>query len=261
MRQPNFIGLGAQKAGTSWLAACLAAHPQIYMPRKETQFFTHKWDKGLEWYESLFAKCPPGQICGEFSTSYLCSEDALVRIKRVAPDAKLIAVLRHPVERALALVRHKMMRGKPYGTEAVIGWSRYSEYVPQWQEKFGEQLWLVDYNKMQRWPLMFIITAYEWLSVDRDFIPSLINERVNVSINPKSVWAAHILDSLGHLRTQVPFKWFWWTVWCARWRNSVKYWNHKGEFQVPNAQVQEIEDALKEEVILYENWLHLPPIR
>ena len=81
-RNPDFIGLGAQKSGTSWIYTCLSEHPEVYMPVKEVQFFSQEsnWSKGYGWYEDILEKCPPGTKAGEFSTSYLVSAAAPQRI-------------------------------------------------------------------------------------------------------------------------------------------------------------------------------------
>ena len=65
---PGFIGIGAQRTGTSWLYACMYEHPQVCMPRKEINFFSRErnWKRGYEWYERVFAECPADAVVGEF---------------------------------------------------------------------------------------------------------------------------------------------------------------------------------------------------
>jgi len=77
MRQPDFIGLGAQKAGTSWIYACLFEHPQICIPKKEIHFFSRErnWPKGYGWYTDIFLNCPEshkaGKSCKNFQRKIL----------------------------------------------------------------------------------------------------------------------------------------------------------------------------------------------
>ena len=99
---PGFIGIGAQRTGTSWLYACMYEHPQVCMPQKEINFFSRErnWTRGYEWYEHLFAECPADAVAGEFSTSYLTDAATPARIHERYPDVKLIVSVRHPVERA-----------------------------------------------------------------------------------------------------------------------------------------------------------------
>ncbi|MFN9173847.1 MAG: hypothetical protein ACK58N_04855, partial [Synechocystis sp.] len=68
---PNFMIIGAQKAGTTALNKYLSQHPQIFMcPLKEPQFFSTDviYERGLDWYRGLFGEAKPGQVCGEAST-------------------------------------------------------------------------------------------------------------------------------------------------------------------------------------------------
>ncbi|HEY1419866.1 MAG TPA: sulfotransferase, partial [Candidatus Dormibacteraeota bacterium] len=122
MTLPNFLIIGAAKSGTDSLYGMLGQHPQIYIsPSKEPMFFVAEglpevpyrgpsdrevllrwdsWVNTLEHYESLFGGATVEKAIGEASTWYLYDEGAPHRIKHHVPDAKLIAVLRNPVERA-----------------------------------------------------------------------------------------------------------------------------------------------------------------
>ena len=112
MRLPNFIGLGAQKAGTTSLHYWLSEHPNVFIPAsKELQFFTLHHKRGLEWYQSCFAGARPEQQCGDITPYYLFHPTAPERIKAVAPDAKLIVLLRDPVERTLSGLFHSIRLG------------------------------------------------------------------------------------------------------------------------------------------------------
>lgn len=102
MNEPYFIGIGVQRSATSWLYECLRVHPQIYMPYKELQFFNKQYDQGIEWYLKHFDEMPEGEIAGEFTPDYLSSPAAVSRIHENLPDAKLIVILREPIERAFS---------------------------------------------------------------------------------------------------------------------------------------------------------------
>jgi len=108
MRLPNFIIIGASKAGTTTLYKYLCLHPQVYMcTPKEPEFFASENDKnytkGIDWYASLFSKAELHQVCGEASgryTHYPHFPEASERIAQILPRVKLIYIMRHPVERA-----------------------------------------------------------------------------------------------------------------------------------------------------------------
>ncbi|MFB6374219.1 MAG: sulfotransferase [Bradymonadaceae bacterium] len=101
---PDFVILGAPRCGTTSLARVLGEHPEAYVPGvKEIGFFQAQkhWSRGLEWYESFFEKAPEtARICGEATPYYLQSEKAAERIADVLPEARLITIVRDPVERA-----------------------------------------------------------------------------------------------------------------------------------------------------------------
>ncbi len=81
---PDFLGLGAQKSGTSWIYSCLYDHPQVCIPVKDLHFFSRErnWSRGFTWYEEQFARCGADTLAGEFSTSYLADPEAAARIHR-----------------------------------------------------------------------------------------------------------------------------------------------------------------------------------
>jgi hypothetical protein len=120
MTLPTFLGIGVQRAGTTWLHTLLASHPDVYMPtrRKEIRFFERYFDRGLDWYQGFF--CPPDEAAryraiGEISTQYYDCEACPERIYRTLPDVKLIIMLRHPVNRAYShygfVVQRRNFRG------------------------------------------------------------------------------------------------------------------------------------------------------
>ncbi len=120
MRLPDFLIIGTAKAGTTSLFYYLLQHPRIFMPSiKETFFFSHAGMNLYDFksygdfqksvaasptdvskYASLFENIPAATLCGEAGTMYLASESAPRRIQEYIPQAKLIAILRNPVERA-----------------------------------------------------------------------------------------------------------------------------------------------------------------
>ena len=105
MTLPTFLGIGVPRAGTTWLHTLLSAHPDVYLPtrRKEVRFFDRHHDQGREWYEEFF--CDPDEArrysaIGEISPQYLYCDECPGRISTLLPKAKLIVMLRHPVDRA-----------------------------------------------------------------------------------------------------------------------------------------------------------------
>ncbi len=107
---PNFLILGAQKAGTSSLFSYLDQHADIKMSRaKEVHYFDQNYDKGESWYRSFFPMGDAG-LRGEASPYYLFHPHVPERIKRDLPHAKLIVLLRNPTERALSQYFHAVRK-------------------------------------------------------------------------------------------------------------------------------------------------------
>jgi len=126
MKAPHFIILGAQKAGTTSLYHYLADHPQVIPPaHKEIHYFDLNSEKGIDWYQMHFApyfkanasqnenKTSKSSITGEASPYYLFHPRAPQRLASLLPNAKLLILLRNPVDRAYS---HYQM-AKRYGVE------------------------------------------------------------------------------------------------------------------------------------------------
>jgi hypothetical protein len=165
---PDFFIIGAPKAGTTALHAALAAHPSLFMSVvKEPKFFLtdgppptrgggpgdvqtyreHIWRRAD--YEALFRAAPPGALRGESTPFYLYSTAAQERIRALIPDAKLIVILRDPVERAHSNWTHLWSAGlEPVGdflracaeedARIAAGWAEFWHYTRL--GKYGEQL-------------------------------------------------------------------------------------------------------------------------
>lgn len=111
MPRPDFLIVGAPKCGTTALNSFLAEHPELYVAKKEFHHFGRdlrpdnytgeRWD--VKAYESLFDEAEEGQLTGEASVWYLFSETAALEIYARNPDAKIIIMLRNPVEMMYSL--------------------------------------------------------------------------------------------------------------------------------------------------------------
>jgi hypothetical protein len=109
---PDFLILGAQKAGTTALYAYLRWHPEITGPSfKEVSFFDRHYKRGERWYRAHMPVRRSG-IVGEASPSYLFHPLAPERVAQLLPDARLIALLRNPVDRAFSHYQHEVALGR-----------------------------------------------------------------------------------------------------------------------------------------------------
>jgi len=121
---PDFLIIGAQKAGTTALYAYLRRHPQITGPSwKEVSFFDRHHARGEAWYRGNFPNAlrARGHV-GEASPSYLFHPLAPGRVAALVPQAKLIALVRNPVDRAFSHYQHEVALGRePLSFEGALG--------------------------------------------------------------------------------------------------------------------------------------------
>jgi hypothetical protein len=225
-RGPDFIGIGAQRTGTSWIYACLYEHPQICMPQKEISFFSRyrNWNRGFEWYERIFAECPASAIAGEFSTSYLTDADAPARIKDRYPGVRLIVSLRHPVERAYSSYLNDIVAGAvPSATgfkqalqthpEYVEG-GRYARHLQRYLELFPrDQLLVSIFDDARRKPMAAMRNIYRFLGVDPAYRPTMLDRPIGVGRVPRVQWMERaLIDVARAFRTRRTLRPLWWTA-------------------------------------------------
>jgi hypothetical protein len=110
-RLPDFVVAGVVKGGTTSLFYYLQPHPQVWMPpSKELHFFSNNFNRGEQWLRAQFAGAGDGKVVGEMTPEYAEHPLAAERMAAVIPDARLVVILRHPVERAYS--HYQMQRAK-----------------------------------------------------------------------------------------------------------------------------------------------------
>lgn len=200
MTLPDFVGIGAPRSGTSWLNTLLASHPDVYTPtiRDEINFFDHYYERGLDWYESLFPPAedaPRYRAIGEITPQYLEKEECPERIFRTLPEAKLIVVLRHPVSRAYSqyglYVQRRNYRGsfedfltdKPRALERGF----YSRYLKRYLQFYDRsQILALIFEEMVTDVRKTKETLADFLDLDVDrFSTAAGAKKVNPSTVPK----------------------------------------------------------------------------
>lgn len=244
--EPTFFMVGAARAGTTSMYEYLRSHPQIYMPStvagKEPSFFCElvpPWAtkyRDLDSYLSLFAKGRRFAAVGDASTNYLVAPESAGRIRERYPQAKIIMILRHPVQRAHSLYRYICAWGfedaptfeKGLAREAgrlnnrrfIEEWQLlyhaflyyhsglYADQVARYLDAFPrEQVHIILFDDMRKDLLGTIQGVYRFLGVDPDFEPDL--DARNASQFPVSVrfqafvskrWNAHPLYPRGPVR-------------------------------------------------------------
>jgi Sulfotransferase domain len=135
---PDFLILGAQKAGTTALYAYLRRHPTITGPSwKEVSYFDRQYARGVAWYRGNFPLRSARRIVGEASPSYLFHPQAPERARAVVPEARLIVLVRDPVERAHSHYQHERSLGRePLSFEEAL--EREEERLAGELERMGD---------------------------------------------------------------------------------------------------------------------------
>jgi Sulfotransferase family len=164
LRLPDVVIVGAMKSATSTLFWWLDHQPEIVMAHpKETNFFTTRWSNGVTWYAAQFTDALSGQLLGEASVNYTNPELSTVaaeRMARMIPGARLIYVLRHPVDRIRSHYRHEVQRHREFRPlldvlrepgNAYVGHSAYHSCFAPYIERFPrDQLLVVRFEDLVR---------------------------------------------------------------------------------------------------------------
>ena len=202
---PNFIVIGAAKAGTTALYWYLAEHPAVFMSRvKETNFFAYNVDpagqllygdpdvhrfpvKTLEEYEALFRDVGSATAIGEASPLYLEAPQSAARMRAVVPHARIIGSIRHPVDRAYSdYLMYLRRRGREFDPARELTpsaswarrdsrWMQVSRYHPQLERYFEafprERIHVLLFDDIRRSVVQATQAVYRFLEVDPSFVP------------------------------------------------------------------------------------------
>jgi hypothetical protein len=215
---PNLFVAGVMRGGTTSLWGYLDRHPEIFMsPVKEPHFFTkagvtlapgYATEKA---YLGLFAGASE-RVRGEASASYFTDGDSPAAIKRVSPDAKILVILRDPVERAHSHYWHAVSNGhevrtfaeavrdelaglRPDGAEIYVQRGFYSEPLRRYLDHFGDNVHVLFLEELSREPTATMREVFAFLEVDPGVAEELGVERRNEFRLPRGRFASRILRS------------------------------------------------------------------
>lgn len=245
---PNALIIGAQKAGTTWLAARLSQHPDIYIPRGEIHYFDNdrNFARGESWYSSFFSDSSGQKIICEKTPDYLWTtcqnvplepKDKSSRIKNLLPNAKLLVLLRNPVNRAISAWNHNIASGaidpsldinnlftseysEIVSRHGILSRGLYSQQLSDYLEHFDKKQILILFfeTDILRYPRQTMNKALTFLEINTQFSFNKLSEpenkptrtKLGVSLTHKSVGlirkVVHKLDETVASRTSLP-KW------------------------------------------------------
>ena len=209
-RIPDLFIVGAPKSGTTSLYEWLKAHPEVFMtPVKEPCFYSRdlaqdksgnflRYDSDRERYLALFDDAGDAIRVGEASTRYLYSKDAAQLIAKDQPRARIVAVLRNPVDMIASLHAHKLAGGTedladfedalaseddreagrriPRDSNPLLATyrdrARFGEQIARWFEAFGQdQVFVILFEELVREPSTHFRRLLEFLEVDPTYQP------------------------------------------------------------------------------------------
>jgi hypothetical protein len=193
MNKPTFIGIGAQKAATTWIYDVLADHPDVGLSEsKEVDFFSRHFDKGYQWYERQFVAEDARKAYGEISPSYLNEPGVPPRVAAYLPHVKIIVSLREPIARAISNHKHEVRVGHLAGADvsfetglqnnpSYVDQGRYATHLRRWLEFFPrEQVLVVLYDDIRRDPQAVAQAVYRFLGIAPDFVSAALHTPSNV---------------------------------------------------------------------------------
>jgi len=232
VKLPNFLIVGAAKAGTTSLYFYLKEHPEIYMsPVKEPKFITSNFlkfpfkgvgddlvekniIKNFESYQKLFLEVKNEKAIGEASADNLYYyKKSINYIKKILGEVKIIAILRNPIDRAFSAYSHLIRDSREFLTfEDALNQEEnrkkenwefiwyykdvgfYYNQVKAYLENFSKvKVYL--YDDLKKDPLSLVQDIYRFLEVDDSFIPKSVGEKFNVSGIPKNKFLHEFLTT------------------------------------------------------------------
>jgi Sulfotransferase domain len=231
---PHFFVIGAQKAGSTYLLHCLGEHPEIFMPPGEVAFFEESLysTERIGDFEKHFARARPGQVVGVKRPNLLGHSECPERLKRHMPDLKIIAILRHPIERSVSGYFHYMKTGLlpiepvevgmrkiiegqypeiPRARE-VLEFGLYGKHLNHYSEYYPrENFYVMLLEDMKHDAASQLAGLYRFLGVAADFHPHSFDSRPMKA--PYSITRLRLWDALDRL--------------CRTWTADGKYFERK----------------------------------
>jgi len=277
MTLPDFLVIGAAKAGTTALYWYLGEHPEIFMsPLKETNFFAFGTDESgrplygdpdlhrfpirtLEEYQALFAEAGDARAVGEASPIYLECPQAAERIRHRIPEARLVCGLRDPVDRAYSdFLMYLRSRGRRLDTRRDLApaapwlqpdshWvriGRYHEALARYYERFPrERIHVFLFDDFKRSSEEVVGEIYRFLGVDTSFRADLAVAH-NVGGVPGIMPLERVLTSRSlraRIEPRVP-------AWVGRWARRLRAWNLDRPPALPREVRLRLRDTFREDI-------------
>ena len=178
-RGPDFLIIGAARSGTTWLKKCLSRHPALRIRKGETNYFTQHIGQSPLDYTAMFTpahfKGAQGgtgpYLQGEKSPAYQIMNTRRIRLcATLFPRAKIIFLIRHPVERGWSHLKHEDLPTEGRAYERILRVGRYEHDLMRWSSHFAEMM-IVDFEDIRARPAALLAQIHAFLGVEP--MPSL----------------------------------------------------------------------------------------
>jgi len=223
-RWPDFFIVGAPKAGTTTLYEHLVSNPGVCIPVKEPHFFDRGIDRSVFFtqpiereddYAALYAACPPDACAGDGTPTYLVDPSSAGAIASVAPDAKIIAVIRDPVDRAVSHFRFREARvgrsdrslaeaiaasqsaaPSDYADSYLVHAGHYATGIGRYLSAFGPaHVHVVFFEDLLDDPTAAMREVCDFLDVEFTGLAPVGWRKQNAAAQPRGRWASAVLRS------------------------------------------------------------------
>ena len=208
---PHFVGVGAQKAGTSWWNRLIGAHPDVVGTSgqpKELHYFDRSWETpfdeaAVHAYHRYFP-VPEGSVAGEWTPGYLIDFWTPELIAKAAPEARILVLLRDPVDRFRSGLTHQLATSRaPLRHRDIQGAFQRSLYAPQLRRVLAafpaEQVWVGQYEACRADPATQLARTYAFLglaphALEPEALRSEVNPTTRQKFEPSAALQASLLE-------------------------------------------------------------------
>jgi hypothetical protein len=197
----SFFIVGFQKCATTWLHRCLSEHPNVFLPRQHMlHYFDINYSLGSMWYDRYYEKSSSSQILGDSTVTYGRDVHALQRVAEYNPEAKIIYLLRNPINRAFSHYWHEKKKRKiSFKFEELFtnydlfeNWIKpgfYAQHIDQIMKLFPEkQILILLTDDINNHPHRVLREVFEFIGVDPNFLPSKHKIKINEAWAKPTFW-------------------------------------------------------------------------
>lgn len=213
----DFVFVGPDKSGSTWLDAQLRSHPDVVLPiAKELFFFDRYHNRGLDWYRSQFPAAGRHLVRAELSHDYMFDPVALDRLKDSAPNVKVMCCLRDPFERAYSAYRFMQYQGRVHNdasferaiesTPELLEHGLYGKHLSSLYERFRAEQVLVNlFDGLSADPQGFLDSVCDFAEIKRVTLPERSRAPVLASRRARNQRLNSALRTIGWLLRDAGF--------------------------------------------------------